>query len=355
VKLIFRYQMKELLLYQGMVIFGFGLLLTGQQVINTLQRLPSIEPFDLVQLIIFMQPNIIGDVLPIALALSVLLLNSRMYSHNEMFVLQGAGVSHLRAQAPALLMSILVGLILTLTLHELKPRAELKLNYLLHQVATSHFTIHVSAQSFYDLPQTPYTIWAERNDGGVLQQVFLYQKDDNTAITAQRAQLESIDGFTYFTLHVGEMLTLNLDQNEIVHRSFQTLSQRVFEEPFNRSLNRREMTRSQLLAAPNANNLSELMWRDTQLLYIITILLLVSSLSPRSPRTTPAASIFIGLTVFFIFNTLANQVRGQARYGDLSPEWAQIIFYFIVIAVILAVHLFIMAIKHVRHRRKIPT
>lgn len=350
-RLIFRYQIKELLLYQAMVLFGFGLLLTGQQVINTLQRLPSIQPQDLGMMVLLMQPNIIGDALPIALALSVLLLNSRMYAANEMYILMGAGVSRLRAQVPALVMSVMVGLVLVVTLHELKPRAEVHLNRLLHDIASSHFTVHVQPQSFYDLPQTPYTLWAERNDGGELHQVFIYHRDDNTAISATRAGLESIDGFAYFTLYEGEMLTLGDD--EIVHRSFATLSQRVFEEPFNRGLGRREMTRSDLLAAPNPSNVSELMWRDTQLLYILTILLMVSSLSPRTPRTTPAASIFIGLTAFFIFNTLANQVRGMARSDQLAPEWAQIVFYLLVMAAIVATHLCIMAWKHVRSRRPI--
>ncbi|MFY0666024.1 MAG: LptF/LptG family permease [Natronospirillum sp.] len=327
-KIAFKYVASDLIRYQLYVAMGFGLLLIGQQTINTLMRLPSIQPLELGQMLLFMQANIIGDVLPIALSLSILLSNGQLYNNNEIFALYNAGLSRNDIFKPALFTSIAVGILLTFNLTAVKPRAEIAFAETLHKVFTSHFTVYISEKIFYALPNSDFVVWTDKNQNGTLYNAFFFDEKNQTAYTAKQAALtEELPGTFYFSLFEGEILILNDSNKNIEHTRFEQLDQLLISEDFYVSGGRRFRYTTDLLTDNGSSARSELMWRITQLPYCLTLFLLMTSLSPRSTRTTPAIGIFLGITAFFVFNSLANHIRGLANNGVINPSFSLITYY----------------------------
>uniref|UniRef100_UPI003CFFA61E LptF/LptG family permease n=1 Tax=Agarivorans sp. TaxID=1872412 RepID=UPI003CFFA61E len=112
-RLLFSYVFLTALRFQLAMFGGFSLLLVGQQVIRILEKLPNIELSQLALMIIYIVPDAINDIAPIALVLAVLLTGNQLYSQSEIYILKNAGYGPMRASLPLLMLSLVTGLVMT--------------------------------------------------------------------------------------------------------------------------------------------------------------------------------------------------------------------------------------------------
>lgn len=124
-RLLDRYLLKELIIPVVYAFGGFYLFIVAFDVFNELPRYQNnnLSAGDILAYYVYKTPQILGDVLPVALLLGMLYALSQHARHNELVAIRTAGVNVWRLAAPYLIVGILFSLTLFASNEWIMPRA----------------------------------------------------------------------------------------------------------------------------------------------------------------------------------------------------------------------------------------
>lgn len=269
--------------------------------------------------------------LPVALYLAVVIGMGRLYSDNEMVVLNACGLSELRIVRSVLWLSLSVAIVVAVLSLLVRPWAYQK-SYLLKAEAEAEFNLDkLEAGQFYTAEESGTVIFVERINKreNRLEQVYFYRIDDDKVhlISARQAWqpvnnpfvapvLRFLDGTEYLINRTGKLdLTL----------TFRQLT--VFLKGNEQNLNRYRSKAAgtlQLAASAKPSDLAEFQWRLTTPVTTLLLGILGVPLSRTPPRrgryakTVIAAVIF---AVFYNFSLMAKNWVEQGTVGAVPGVW----------------------------------
>jgi LPS export ABC transporter permease LptF len=320
VNIIFRYLLTTGFKYQIAMFSGFSLLLIGQQVIGILGKLPNIQLSQLALIVIYIIPDAINDIAPIALVLAVLLTGNQLYSQSEIHILKNAGFGPLRTSLPLIILSLITGFVMTINGSYLKPVSELKLSELVFDVTNANFTSYLIPGEFRTINSLGMTLNAESKQDNVLMGVFIHHQPSNQIITGQRAYIQNIGPYNY-SLIVEDGSVLSTGDSDSSLTDFDSYSAQLVREAFKPRNSVEFMDSFELYKHKGHFATSEFHWRLSRFWYCVFLIAIALLFVPKTPRAGTSLAIFSGLVMYFIYNKIANTSYSAAAKGELNATW----------------------------------
>lgn len=167
-------------------------------------------PFSLFfQMILYLLPNLIVIILPIAILISVLFIYNKLTSDHELVVMQAAGISHWEIAKPAILISILFTFILYLTTLYFLPFSFRKHKDISVSLRQESLASLVSVGQFDTFGK--YTVYARGQDAeGNFLGILIYNAPDDIKSTTYMAE----KGILFNKEAGGRLLLINGNRQE---------------------------------------------------------------------------------------------------------------------------------------------
>ncbi len=318
--ILFRYLFKTAARFQLGMFAGFSLLLVGQQVIGLLENLPNIKINQLALIVLYILPDAINDIAPIALILAVLLTGNQLYSQSEIYILRTTGLNPFRISLPMLTLGLLTGIIMTINASYLKPFSALKLSELVFNVTNANFTEYLIPGEFRTLDKLGLTLTAERNDNGILKNVFLRNNENGQTITGESAKIINNSLYNY-SLVIQNGSSIQVTPTNVMLTDFSSYNIKLINQVFTPRDNI-EFYDSAKLAHKDGNYpKTELQWRLSRFMFCLCLCAIALLFIPKNPRAGTSLSIFSGIVMFFLYNQVANSAYRLGTKGILDAGY----------------------------------
>ena len=269
--------------------------------------------------------------LPVALYLSVVLGMGRLYSDNEMVVLQATGISELRVVRSVLWLSLAVAIVVASLSLAVRPWAYQQ-SYFLKAEAEADFNLEkLEASQFYSAEESGTVIFVEKINKREkrLEQVYFFRIKDRTVdiINARQAWQPVTDPYESPELQFldGTQYQVDLDGTLDLTLKFKELS--VLLKPDDEYLERyRSKTAGtpQLVGSSDPDDLAELQWRLTTPVTTLLLGVLGVPLSRSAPRSGRYSKTIVAALVFALFyglNVVAKTWVEQGVVGVIPGVW----------------------------------
>ncbi len=269
--------------------------------------------------------------LPVALYLSVILGMGRLYSDNEMVVLQATGVSELRVVRSVLWLSLAVAIVVASLSLAVRPWAYHQ-SYFLKAQAEADFNLDkLEASQFYSAEESGTVIFVEgiNKRQKRLEKVFFFRVKDRKVgiIHARQAWQPVTDPFEDIELQFfdGTQYQVDLDGTLDLTLKFKHLT--VLLTPDNDYLERyrsKAVGTPQLVGSSDPDDLAELQWRLTTPVTTLLLGVLGVPLSRSAPRSGRYSKTFVAALVFALFyglNVMAKTWVEQGVVGVIPGVW----------------------------------
>ncbi len=269
--------------------------------------------------------------LPVALYLSVVLGMGRLYSDNEMVVLQATGISELRVVRSVLWLSLAVAIVVASLSLAVRPWAYQQ-SYFLKAEAEADFNLEkLEASQFYSAEESGTVIFVKHINKREkrLEQVYFFRIKDRKVdiINARQAWQPVTDPYESPELQFldGTQYQVDLDGTLDLTLKFKELS--VLLKPDDEYLERyrsKSADTPQLVGSSDPDDLAELQWRLTTPVTTLLLGILGVPLSRSAPRSGRYSKTIVAALVFALFyglNVVAKTWVEQGVVGVIPGVW----------------------------------
>jgi len=198
-KIIHRAIFKELIVGFVLAVVAFNFVLISEYVLRFTRKLSAVGSslWDMVMIVIYLQPMITSLTIPMAMLISILLTYSRMNADNEVIAMRASGMSFRQISRPVLTLGVLCfGLSAFMTVW-LSPGGAKRLQNLVSDVIASRAPSSVTEGTF-NTTFKDVVLYAENRTGsGKLEGIFIYDQrseDRPTVLYAREGSISSIEG-----------------------------------------------------------------------------------------------------------------------------------------------------------------
>jgi len=263
---------------------------------------------------------------PVAILLAVMMALGRLYHDSEMAAIRACGTGPERLYLPVLSFAAVVAIALAWLAFELAPAAYAGGMQLRAEALREAQFGRLEAGKFRTFAGGTAVFYAERADAdGTLHNVFLQrQVGERVEIaTAARAVHRIEDGGR---LHV--VVLYEAERYEGVPGEAQFRRLRFAEhgipvripDPEGKRRRVEQKPTAELRHSSDLQDVSELQWRISQPIMVLTLALLAVPLSALRPREGRYARVAIAILVYFVYSQIISAARVWIEKGDLDPR-----------------------------------
>lgn len=286
-------------------------------------------------------PNLMMVLFPFGFFLSVILAFGRIYSENEMVVLHSGGLSTRRLFVYTLLMSSVVGGLVT-SLVAINPGIAAERARLLQNSGMKAFIQLISPQKFQALSNNQILFVEEMNRKHTKAQgLFMAKRNlDSTAnwqwqvVIAKELHLESMKSSAdHLVMNSGGIYNLSPGKSKAQIGSFESATVKIPETIFNTSNDLRSIPLKTLWQEKNISTQlnAEFQWRLSLICMVFVLTFVAVPLSPVNPRSGRFAKILPAIIIFLIyiaalFHWREQVADGRAVLGNMLTVHGIIIF-----------------------------
>lgn len=302
----------------------------------------DIAPDILLQMILFLIPDLLAFLLPIALFLAILLCFSRFFAENEIPVMFACGISWQKL----LMVSLSFGIIVMILAGGLTcywgPKVAVYREQLLNDEGPMLLVQTITPGRFHSLHKDHLVFYVASLNGDrtELKHIFiadqpkgsLSEQENGSMLTARAGKIAtSAEGATYITLMDGRRYQGTPGEKDFSILQFKDY-QRLLEDSKTSTvpLFHRTMPTLGLLKDPTPSNMAELQWRLSIPLSAILLALLAVPLSRVSPRAGRFGRLFVGLIICIIYFNLLTMSKRWVATQHILPQigvwWVHILF-----------------------------
>ena len=334
--IIFRYVIREIALTSIAICGVLLLILMSGRFVKYLSSALSgdLDPAIIFAIIGYRIPEFLELAFPLAFLMGIMLTFGRMYSENEMSILQASGVSLGRLLKFVLLLGLLFAMFnATLSLY-LSPIGASKANLLLKAQDELSELDKITPKKFYKLSGERGVTYAERvSEDGVLENVFLSVFNDSA--------LQGTEGFVILLASTGiQQVTEDNGDSYLVLKNgyrFQGMPGQYnhqvtsFNEYGSKLSEKRKVIRGKevdtmssfdLFRSESAEASAALQWRLSLPIMLIVLVIIAVSLSKTDPRKGRYAKILPAILIYFLYFSALNYVARQIRFEQISSDFA---------------------------------
>ena len=154
----------------------------------------GVSLFDIVRLMLYLIPSLLGFTVPMACLVAMTLAFGRLSTDYELIAMRASGVAPIRLVFPLLLMGAVISVALVIVNDRVVPAAHLAFRKQLKAIGIKRPTAYLEAGTFIK-EFAPYLIFVYRVDGQKLEGVRIYEPQPNgptRTIIADRGEFEQL-------------------------------------------------------------------------------------------------------------------------------------------------------------------
>ena len=301
-----RYLSKDIFSYTASVSLIFLFIILSSRSIQYLEQAArgELNPELVFWVVLYRLPEFLELIIPFSFFLSIILVLGRLYSENEMTIMEQTGFSSSYIMKLLFLMGIFFAIFTSVFSTWLTPQLSRNVDQILDKRSFQDDFRAIQPGTFHTLREGLVIFARDRKDHE-LESVFVkfYEGDDSYKgfISAKRANLDQNNPYL---LVLNEGFSFSEDKENLIRLSFKKLQVNLKETSSQKKLSSGKVEK----------NLESLQWRlSTPLLCLISVLLAVplSKVNPRKRRyrrVLPSMLIFISyLGLLLLFRTWLEQ------------------------------------------------
>jgi len=199
-KTIYKTILKELLVSFLLTLAFLNSILMMEKLLRLSRLLSGVGAslFDLVKIIILLQPQLMLLTIPMSLLLATLLVYGRMNMDNEIIIMKASGMNFRRISFPVMVLGLLCFCASLAVGFSLGPKSSIKLRETLVQIITLRSTVSVEAGTFNTAFKDVVVMVKEKKPDNTLGDIFIYDSrhaDEPTVLMAKEGKFFIQDGF----------------------------------------------------------------------------------------------------------------------------------------------------------------
>ncbi len=230
-KIIYRTILKELLLSFLLTIAFLNSILMMEKLLRLSRVLTGVGAslFDIIRIIILLQPQIMLLTIPMSLLLSTLLVYGRMNMDNEIIVMKASGMNFRKISFPVMMLGLLCFLASMSVSFYLGPKSSVKLREAIAQIITLRSTVSVEEGTFNTSFKDIVIMVKEKKSNNTLGDIFIYdsrKKNEPKILMAKEGK---------FFIQEGSNIGLHL-QNGYINITKPSTTTEMFFDRYNMTL-----------------------------------------------------------------------------------------------------------------------
>lgn len=322
-KLLYRQIYGEISFYLIAGIISINTLIMVEKLIRVSKVISGIAgPLDMIRIILLIQPQMLIVTIPLAFLIAILLTYGRLNMDNELIAMKAAGISLKRISIPVLRIGVILVVFTLIASTFIAPLGNKRLRREINGLLRDGISKKIEEKTFFDLGEM--VIYADKKDGDLLRDVFIYLKKKDGVLTARRGLIKADGSGIVMELYDGLISIVRGDRKTDIYFGRYVLSgilpaQGLTEKP-------QELLPHQLLReakkAEQKKALSYLMEfyrRFTFPFFNLVIALIGPGLSLIAGRTGRAGGLATGVLFFVVCYMVSIYFEGLVEAGRLSP------------------------------------
>ncbi len=154
----------------------------------------GVSVFDILRLVIYLMPYMLGFTIPMACLIAIILAFGRLSTDYELIAMRASGIAPIRLVFPLLMVGLVISALLLIINDRIAPEAHLAFRRQLKSIGIKQPTAYLEAGTFIkDFP--PYVIFVYQVEGKKLYNVRIYEPQPNgptRTIIAERGEFERL-------------------------------------------------------------------------------------------------------------------------------------------------------------------
>ncbi len=325
---IHKEMLKELVLTFLLSLIALNFILMMEKILK-ISRLFSVvgaSLFDMLAIILYLQPPMLIFTLPMSLLMATLLTYGRLNTDNELIILRASGMTFKGIAAPVFALGISCFLTGMLVSFYLSPLSMIKLRETISNVITTRAPAAIEEGVFTTLFKDIVLFVKEKPEADRMREIFIYDernKKEPRVVTAKEGRISAVDGVDIaFYLKDGYMQIAKGDSStEIFFARYQMSLNLAAEQPAkkDRELTPFELLRETKKAQPQqAVSLFLELHRRLSLPSVCLILMLLGpTLSLFAGKSGRLGGLTLGLLIFAVFYALLIYGENLAMAGKI--------------------------------------
>lgn len=329
--LVYRMIFRELLVTFVLSVFFLSFTLMMEKLFRLSKVLAGVgaSVVDIVEIIAYLQPQLLILTIPMSLLMAVLLSYGRMNADNELTILRTSGMSFRSVARPVAYLGILCfGITLAMSFY-LGPYGAVQLRHKVTELLTKRAALTIEQGLFNTTFKDVVILVKEKPSPTRLEGIFIVddrKKDEQRIIIARQAEIFNVEDTIGFLLLSGHAyLTTKKSMTEISFDRYQFTLDPMLDQVQRKRI---EMTPTELLSA--ARETSE---RREQALFVLefhrrlsmpAVCLVLALLGPplamMSGRSGKLGGLTVGMVVFIGYYTVLLYGENLSRSGKLPFE-----------------------------------
>mgnify|MGYP001229919958 CR=1 FL=1 len=328
-----RYLIRDIFSHTASVSLVFLFIIISSRSIQYLEQAArgEINPEMVFWIMMFRAPGFIELLIPFSLFLSIILVMGRLYSHNEMIVMEQIGLSFPRILSLLLSIGIFFAIITSIFSLWLTPILSQEVDELLSQKTLEDNFKSIQPGKFHRF-ENKAIIYAKEKNGQSLQDVFIkpldVNKEENNFISTKSLNLQD-NGSNSLVLHQGFI--------------FEKTGENLTKTFFNKLIFNLGESKSDTDISLNkeANSMSKFQWGISIPLLCIISVLLATPISRLEPRQGRYLKVLPAIIIFASYMGLLILFRGwmEQSYINVYPGLFTIHFLFFILSLFLILRL----------------
>lgn len=311
--IIKRYFWRELLFTFAAVMLVLVLVFAGQSFVRLMAAAVAGDlPGDIVlKLMLLKIVSALGQMIPFAWFIGVLLAFGRLYKDNEMTILSACGVSFGQTLRYILVPTLLCAAMVTAASFHFRPWAEERAHVLREEAGSRSEIAGISPGGFNEIKGKDRMFYVESisDDRSSMSNVFIQgdTKDRLDLFTApsSRQYTDAQTGERYMVLENGYRYEKDLATSQYRLYEYGEASMRLEQPEISaKERKRRSYGTRQLWESHDIENRAEFQWRLAMPISALVLTVLAVLLSHTTPREGRYAKLFIAILVYVIYTNL---------------------------------------------------
>lgn len=322
-KILYRQVYREIVFYLILGIVAINTLIMVEKLIRVSKVISgSAGPLDMIRIILLIQPQMLIVTIPLSFLIAILLTYGRLNMDNELIAIRAAGISLKRISAPVLRTGAILVIFTIIISIFIAPTGNKRLRKEINGLLKKGISRKIEEKTFFDLGEM--VIYADKKDGEMLKDVFIYLKKKDGVLAARRASIKTDGSGIVMELYDGVISIVKKDRKTDIYFGRYTLSGIL---P-GRGLTRKpgELLPHQLLEEArrvdkkrSLSYLMEFYRRFTFPLFNLVIALIGPGLSLLAGRTGRAGGLAIGVLFFVVYYMISIYFEGLIEAERISP------------------------------------
>jgi lipopolysaccharide export system permease protein len=200
-KIVFRSVFKELFTAFFLTLAFLNSVLMMEKILRLSRLLSGVGAtlYDMAEIVLYLQPQLLMLTIPMSLLLSVLLVYGRMNIDNEITILRTAGMSFGRISSPVMLFGLLCFLLSLAVSFSLGPASSVRLREQITRIITVRSTLAIEEGTFNTAFQDLVILVKGKKAPDILEDIFIYDsrsREEPRVLLAKEGRIFMQDAFT---------------------------------------------------------------------------------------------------------------------------------------------------------------